>query len=220
MQILDTTTSDQLIFEWLRSEWWRLPVPGNKDLIDNPDLTDAGQNSQRLGLLNSYRHPIIGGLPRDIHPKWVNIEPEDLPNVYIVPTYDWFLDRGGTFLLTDTAANLKAGRGADLGGGHEIIRHHQEVDTKSQYLSDYDTATTTEVLLLIAPGEDGPYTIIDGTHRATALYLSYLQSPNMPWKGMLIADRRIANSRWYINSPQARWWIGQMGLFASQGRLW
>lgn len=195
-------------------------MPGNKDLIDNPDLTDARENSQRLELLNSYRRPIIGGLPRDIHPKWVNIETEDLPNVYIVPTYDWFLDTGGTFRLTDTAAHLKTGRGADLGGGREIITHHQEVDIKSQYLSDYDAATTNEVLVLVAPGEDGPYTIIDGTHRATALYLSHLQSPNMPWKGMLISDHRIANSRWHINSPQARLWIGHMGLLASQGRLW
>jgi hypothetical protein len=54
---------------------------------------------------------------------------------------------------------------------------------KVAYLAGYDDAATDEVIILIARDVAGPYTIIDGTHRPTALYLSHLTTPNTPWKG-------------------------------------
>jgi hypothetical protein len=87
-------------------------------------------------------------------------------------------------------------------------------------MDNYDATTTGEALILIASNESGPFTIIDGTHRATALYLNHLKEPNTPWKGILICDDRVAESRWFINSQQARLQIWQMGLFASHGLLW
>lgn len=202
MQVLGSASRDQMVLEWLRSERFKPGAPAvSAGLLDEPDLTDAAENRTRFDALYSYRHPIISQVPSGVEPVWVSIEARDLPHLHIVPTFDWFLDTGGTFRLTDTARHLRPGRGYLSPTGRVAIEHHRKVMAKVAYLAGYDAAATGEVIILIARDIAGPYTIIDGTHRSTALYLSHLKTPNMPWKGMLLAGARIAGCGWNVDPP-------------------
>ena len=93
------------------------------------------------------------------------------------------------------------GRGADPSLGLGPIEHYDKVRAISQDISTRGTALD-EPLILISPITAGPYTIIDGTHRAAALYESHRRNPNTPWEGILIRDPLVEQSAWFINS---RW---------------
>jgi hypothetical protein len=85
-------------------------------------------------------------------------------------------------------------------------------------LADYDARTTNEVLILISQNDDGPYVIIDGTHRATALYSNQLSGQaNLPWKGLLITHAQMRRDQWYVQSVPKR--IEMCNAWVQQGRL-
>ena len=147
-------------------------------------------------MLFRLRANIVRELPYHMRPDWVDIEKADLPHLYIVPCSEWYLDTGCTFRLADVPANLKAGR--------HPVDHLAKVDAIAPSLADYEAATTSEVLILNAADRAGPYTIIEGTHRAAALYGDHLRAPNLPWRAILVADPEIAHSPWHIESPQAK----------------
>jgi hypothetical protein len=194
MQFLIPASRDELVLTWLHSEWDRTdPL---RRLIDHPDLSDPVQNTTRAQMLFGTRGNILQELPYQMLPEWVNVEEPDLPNLYIIPCREWYLDTGCTFRLEDVPANLTAGR--------HPVDHLAKVNAITPSLADYDAATTSEALVLIAADRAGPYTIIDGTHRAAALYRNHLGKPNMPWKGILVADPAIAQSAWHVESPQAK----------------
>lgn len=221
MQFGGSTTQDRMILEWLRSERHKPGVPViNGSLLDQPDLADDRENRLRREALHSYRAPILDLLPAAVEPRLVMVEDVDLPKLYIVPSFDWFLDTGGTFRLVDTVANLQPGRGYLSPQGPQAITHYVEVMSKARYLSDYDAATTEEFLLLIASDAAGPFTIVDGTHRATALYLNDIEARNLPWQALLLADPSIGECLWHIESAQAQTAIRTNRVLASRGSLW
>jgi hypothetical protein len=208
MQILRTIPWEEAIRTWLDSEWYRLPGNINRVLVDNPDLTNAEENSERLTALCLHlgRAPILSLLPTVATVKLVNIEPSDLPKLYIVPSSDWYRDTNGTFRLSDASTYLRPARRA-------------KIAALENNLANYDNATTDQVLILIAVDEDGPYTMIDGNHRAIALHNLHLRNANMPWHTILIDDPRILYCIWYVESPLARANIANMRRAAAQGRL-
>jgi hypothetical protein len=208
MEILGTISWEGIVREWLDSEWYRLPGNGDRGLIDNPDLTNAEENSERLTALclNLNRAPILSLLPRVTVAKRVKIEPSDLPELYIIPSVDWYRDTNGTFLLSDASTYLRPTRRA-------------RIAALEGNLVNYDCTATDQLLILIATGEDGPYTIIDGNHRAIALHNLHLRNPNMPWRAILIDDPRILCCIWYIESRLAKANIANMREAARIGRL-
>lgn len=184
MDFLGPASRDELVLTWLSSEWDRTdPL---RQIIDHANLSDPVQNTARARMLFSNRRPILQELPYEMRPEWVNIRADDLANLYIIPCREWYLDTGRSFRLADTPGNLKAGR--------HPVDHLAKVDAIAPSLANYDAATTTEALILIASDRAGPYMIIDGTHRAAALYRNQLATPNLPWKGILVADEAIALS--------------------------
>lgn len=88
-------------------------------------------------------------------------------------------------------------------GQFQRINHLAAVEALASKLVDYDATTTGEVLILITADKIGPYTIIDGTHRAAALYRNHLTEPNLPWLGLLAVDPAMAGCQWHIESDQA-----------------
>lgn len=135
--------------------------------------------------------------------KWAEVERGDLLNLYIVPTPHWYLNTGGNFRLSSVETNLRPGRKSSIPGLGKI-EGYEKVDRLRKQLATYDAATTDEILIMIATSDVGPYTIIDGNHRAAALHLNDLSTPNMPWKGLLITGPSIASSPWDINSSSAQ----------------
>jgi hypothetical protein len=216
MQIIGPTTIEELTLVWLKSEW---DGTADRRLIDAPDLTDQEQNKARAALLRRHREPILKELPEKTSPVCVDIEEADLLKLYILPCFDWYLDTGETFRLVDTPAHLAAGR-EFLGWSRPYrFEHLSKVDAMAPALVGYEAATTNEVLILIAEDRSGPYTIIDGTHRATALYRSYLTGTKMPWRGIIVVNQAIAGCLWHIESPRARANMAQFKQFAELGVL-
>jgi hypothetical protein len=204
MDFLGPASRDELVLTWLSSEWDRThPL---RQIIDHPDLSDPAQNTTRAQMLFSNRGVILQELPYEMQPEWVNIQEDDLANLYIIPCREWYLDTGRSFRLADVPANLRAGR--------HPIDHLAKVDAITLSLAAADTIC--EALILIAADRAGPIMIIDGTHRAAALYRNRLAKPNLPWKGILVADPAIAQSIWHIESPQAK---RNLNLFAWEAGL-
>jgi len=206
VQFLGPATRDDLILAWLRSEWDRVPPPrpANRDLIDSPDLSNAAENAERVELLYRDRGVILKEVPAEVDYAWVLIEEADLQNLFILPCREWYLDTGGSFRLVDAPANLAAGREFRWGSYRQPINHLATVDALAPKLIGYDARTTDEVLILIAANWDGPYSIIDGSHRAAALYRNSLTEPNLPWKALLAFGPPIADCMWHIESAQAQ----------------
>jgi hypothetical protein len=213
VRILGPATRDDLVLAWLRSEWDRVPPPRqvNRDLIDSPDLSNAAQNAERAELLYRDRGVILKEVPTEVDYVWVLVEEADLEKLFILPSREWYLDTGGGFRLVDTPANLAAGREFRWGSYRQPINHLATVDALAPKLIRYDAGTTEEVVILIATNWDGPYTIIDGSHRAAALYRNSRTEPNLPWKALLAVGAPIADCIWYIEAAQA-----QKGMAGSQ----
>jgi hypothetical protein len=218
MKHLGATTYGELLTRWLRSEWYRLSGTPDYGLIAEAGPGDPAQHDRRLQLLRSIRQPILDELPIDGSIAWVDIEPGDLPELFIIPCFDWYLDTGGTFKLTDTQGNLRAGRGNVWEPGY--IDNRARTDSVAPYVERYSAHTTTEILVLVSVHETGPYTIVDGTHRAAALYEAHQVAANMPWRAILLRDARVADSPWYIESSRAQANLRTFASYATNGQIW
>jgi hypothetical protein len=83
VEILGTIPWEEVIRTWLDSEWYRLP--GNivdRGLVDNPDLADAEENSERLTALCLYlnRAPLLSPVPTVTVAELANIEQAICPD--------------------------------------------------------------------------------------------------------------------------------------------
>jgi hypothetical protein len=194
VRILRPSSRNELILAWLYSEWPRTDPA--RPLVDQADLADAAQNTTRTQMLFSIRANILQELPYAMRPDLVDIEEADIASLYVIPCSEWYLDSGRTFRLADVAANLAPGR--------HLVDHLAKVDSIASLLAAYEAPTTREVLILNAADRAGPYTIIEGTHRAAALHRNHLAKPNMPWRAILVADPSIKQSQWHIESLQAQ----------------
>ena len=173
MVILEDTTRDYTNLQWLKSESWKLGISGDA-LIDRPDLNDAAENQARSMRLQSYRSQITTQLPPNARYRHVRVEESDLPNLYILTVWDWFLDTGRTFELSNVGTHLsKRGRGGMIDGSRQDVHHFLNVMEKVPYVQSHDAETSDEHLILVTTHDHGPYTIIDGTHRASALFLEH-----------------------------------------------
>lgn len=220
MKVLRETTRDHLNLAWLRSEAWKLNVePSFVD--ERASLSDVEQNRRRAELLHAYRAPILDQLPADARYHEVRIEEGDLPKLYILTVWDWFLDTGRTYQLTNTQTHLKPDRGGIINGDHlPPVNHAAGVAEKRPFLTDYDAENSDEHLILVAADDQGPYTIIDGTHRATALLEQHHASPNLPWRGILITSPSMNTNRWHIGFDAAAHLVRELGQLADSGALW
>jgi hypothetical protein len=197
MRFLEDLTRDRLNLEWLRSEWWKGHAGADRSLIDDADLSDPIQNRRRAVLL-AYRSPILDGIPRDARYRSVLIEQSDLPKLYLLTCWDWFLDTGRTFQLVETRRHLRRNRGGLINGVRQDVDHAAEVERKLPYVERYRSDESDELLVLVADNSHGPFTIIDGTHRAAALLQLHDRAPNVPWRAILIESPEMASYRWHV----------------------
>jgi hypothetical protein len=214
-------TRDDVNLHWLRSEWWKLPLRReSRVLIESPNRNDPAQNEARSRILRAYRGPIVDPIPVDARYRHVRIEEHDLPDISILTCWDWFLDTGRTFALTNTLTHLQQGRGGVINGSRQRVVHFQTVKEKIPYIQDHGSDVFDEYLILVATEERGPYTIIDGTHRAAALLTEHQHSPNTPWNAILIDSPSMTANRWHIGFADAPHILSELGELADQGVIW
>jgi hypothetical protein len=221
MIFMGPATRDDVNLYWLRSEWSKLHLPDEaRRLIDNPDLNDPAQNAERSRILRNYRGFVLDYIPADARYRHVQVEEEDLPKLFFLTCWDWFLDTGRTFALTNTLTHLQHGRGGDIAGKRESVDHLRTVEEKIPYIRNYQADVSDEYLILVASKDSGPYTIIDGTHRAAALLMEHQQKPNTPWRAILIDSPNMTANRWHIRFGDATQILGGLGDVADDGGIW
>ena len=194
MRIIRISSKDEVYSYWLKSEWWskiRTHYPLDfqskaQGMVDNPNLDDSAENRCRENILYGYRSGILRQLPSDTMWQLAEIDNQDLPFIYIIPAEDWFEDTGRTFKLLDTKVSLRTD-GSHFDQVSKVIDHLRE------------KRLDHEKLILI--GSESTYTIIDGTHRASALVRS--DSP-LPWKAFLGKSPNMNNCCWHIESDMAK----------------
>jgi hypothetical protein len=224
MIVLGESSREELVFHWLRSEWQKLTVlptgvpPSSVHglLIDNADLGDEAQNHIRSLLLALVRHPILDGLPSDSRFRHVQVEASDLPELYLIPCGDFYRSTGTTFQLANVVTNLTD---EGMGWGQPAPPHKTTVEERDAYMGAYNAATTDEHLILVAANEDGPWTIIDGTHRAAALRIRHEDGPSTPWKAILIDSPSMTDYQWHIESAGAAELLQAYKNAAASGHL-
>lgn len=162
MKMIRSTNKYYVYAEWLKRELYRVK-PGLTEseifIIENPDLESLEENRKReVLLLSKYnRSQIIEKLPAQLDWYEAIIEEEDVERLFLLPTWDWFLDSGQTFQLIRVPSHLSPIR------GHRFLmmpNHHKKIERIP--LSE----NSQPVFIAIASKQNGPYTIIEGTHCA------------------------------------------------------
>jgi hypothetical protein len=208
--------------EWLKSEWWKMPPEIQSrfsHLIEQPDLTNADENATRSAILRALRDAILRHIPGDARYRHAKIEETDLASLFIITSWDWFLDTGRTYALSETLIHLQPNRGGRV-PALQRIDHRRSVDEKRRYLNDYDANSTDEHLIVVASGDGGPFTLIDGTHRAVALLVEHEQRPTFPWKAIVIDSPGMSANHWHIGFTGVTQKLAELGQLADQGSIW
>jgi hypothetical protein len=209
---------DEVYFFWLRSEQ-RLHPNLDQGLVASFDPGDQTAIVKRKALLRSVRGAILDRLPPGPTCQEVLVDESDLPNVYLITCFDWFADTGGTFRLLDTLDHLAPGRTYDFGRGIEHIEHYRKVEDSMDFLARENPELVDEYLVLIATDPVGPFTIIDGTHRATALLHMHQSQPTLPWKAFLMLAPDMATCTWHIEASAMPSKVRELQELTRQGRL-
>jgi hypothetical protein len=79
-----------------------------------------------------------------------------MSKLFVLTSWDRFLDTGRTFALSKTLSDLAGGRGGDIGGTRKVIDHLRDVTEKTPYVRDYEADSSDEWLILVATAEGGP----------------------------------------------------------------
>lgn len=235
MKFIRRATDQEIHHTWLKSERIKIERENPNinlkllhferkypNILNSPNFEDENENQRRKELLLYRRGKIIRLLPQDIVWHIVKIEQNDIKNLYIIPSFDWFLDTGRTFKLVDVLKNLSPNRGyyfsLEFRGP---ITHFNEVNRILAFWESNKEARLDEYLILVSTSKRGPFTIIDGTHRAVA-YLKKEES----CKGTFFCKAYCGISQkckffgWHIESDKARQHIKDFKNRADRGELW
>jgi len=161
MLIQGTTTDDEVYCQFLRSEPHRFHGDPNQGqlaaLVSTPDFSDINQNAARRGFLFSVRWPLLAQLPDPLQWHNATMEQGDLEKLRLIRNCGWD-DRAPDNILGEVRFPMNF----DLSSEEKITAILQRVTAP-----DFD-----KTLVLVAQTTDGPFTILDGNHRATAMMVA------------------------------------------------
>ena len=136
-------TFDAVVLAFLKAEWekWGLGRFADRELVDRADLADAAHNAARLRLLQ-VRGPLLQHVPADT--EWFEVRhlrAHHLWQLRNIHHIDWSEHSSANELLETARARPEPLRGAPEGWEPVLWAHHRH----------------------------GPFTILEGNHRLTAL---------------------------------------------------
>jgi hypothetical protein len=130
-------------------------------LVVRPNFGDIDENTARHIFLFSYRWPLLSKLPTPVQWHSATLQPGDLEKLRLI---------GGNCGWDDKAENNVLGGVRFPGTFDAASRRAISACLKRVVAADPHEEWLT--LLLIAQTPDGPYTILDGNHRAAAMMLA------------------------------------------------
>jgi len=161
--IRGTTTDDEVYCQFLRTELYRFRGPEQTSiaaLVNNPDFNDGSQNFDRRRLLFQVRYPLLAQLPNPLEWHSATMQTGDLEKLRLIRHCGWD-DKA----LDNLVGKIRFPTAFDLTGQKKIAAILERIAA-----SDFD-----KTLLLVAKVTDGPFTILDGNHRATAMMVAKLK---------------------------------------------
>ena len=181
MEIRNEVDGRAVLAAWLRSDWnsparteieFRLFVWNTgTDLIEHPRLDRRWDHWVRVKLLEGLKDPVWERLPEDT--RWVEaaVTPADVAGWRTRPEdAAWDLLSGGSGRIADVAACAHTGalpRGCPVREAH---RCQASLDGITRIARGMDRRPIADPILLLAPREGGPFTILDGHKRAAAAH--------------------------------------------------
>jgi hypothetical protein len=138
---------DAMVLAFLKGEWsrWRLADRGDVKLITEPDLTDPIQNLARRRLLQSIRGVLLAQIPRDT--RWFEVK-------HLSARHFWQL------------RNIHRSDWSGHSHTHELL---EMARLQPERLRQESNSWGSWRPVLWGHNRTGPFTIIEGNHRLTAL---------------------------------------------------
>lgn len=154
-----------VVQSWLQAEWYlphfdaiRASIPAA--FIESVDVNQPQMNQQKLDLLRSIRSPIIDPLPADTEWHTTSIDKNDLQRIFTVPSNDWATVSSNTYHPLKVIENL-----------HMDDGHAKKInEIKNSLDSNLDKR-----IVMVGTSVNSPLTIIEGNHRAVALFADALE---------------------------------------------
>jgi len=170
MKILRCLPEAVVEYEFLKAEWYKdgfNPVREKyNEIVVAGDLKNDEQNRIRKWLLWKARFIILRGIPSDTVWSLCEIDADQFCELRIIREIKWENTFRTAKKLKDVAAKVQEGVTdirIDLGLIEKIKQNIGKYDFK-------------EKLICISSGLDGPFTLIEGNHRAVAFQLKYLET--------------------------------------------
>jgi O-antigen/teichoic acid export membrane protein len=166
-RLIRRVTEDEVIAEFLKSDF-HCPefrdYQSMQDLVENPALDDAEENSKRRALLFIRHLALWKELPADTDWYEVEVGHADLENIRIFPRAQWRKVSRGSFSVVEVAEGLRT-------------RKHLLEDTFVKKINAMSECLSNgpadfAAVILIGVNENEPVTVLDGNHRLTAAILA------------------------------------------------
>ena len=151
------TTDDEVYHQFLRSEI-RNYTPDDQEVLlpvlNAPDFKDVEQNFLRRTALYSRRWKLLSQLPDPLEWRFGHLESPEISDLYVPKNCGW-----DSFCPGNRLTSIRYPEGCSEETRRKIRQISNEV-----LKPDFD-----RTLILIGQDEDGPFTILDGNHRAAAI---------------------------------------------------
>ncbi len=210
MNVIDTVSEHHAWCEFLRTEYLqhrdKVFGPECDRLTKSPDFADQSENDRRKALLISIRGAIVQTIPVDTEWQQVNLSPEEFARLYVLKYLSWAVLSDGSYLLSRAANNVfripmldskvvKAFAPYAARAEREAVHVREKVMTMLK--SGVETSQFRPIM--IRQTESNTMTIIDGCHRATALYIERFVKAKASLKavgGFLGTSSRMNECQW------------------------
>ena len=159
MQITGPIPAEAVVQAWMKAEWYgdffnpvRVYIP--QALIDDEDFGNQQNNELRYWLLHALRFNMLETLPAGITWYSATYETADIARTFIVQSNDWGPISGNTYQP------------------HGIIPNLNMNDSHAVKIRDIMTSLPVidRRLILVASDINSVLTIIEGNHRAIAIF--------------------------------------------------
>jgi hypothetical protein len=167
MQIIKQVPFEAVVHAWLKAEWYgeffnpvRNYVP--QALIDDDDFNNQQNNELRYWLLRALRFNMLETLPPGITWYSATYDSADIRRTFIVPSNDWGPISGNTYQPYVIMQN--------------IARDPNSTDAHAVKIKNIRASLPTidRRLIFVASDMNSLLTIIEGNHRAVAIFADAL----------------------------------------------
>jgi hypothetical protein len=197
MKIKESLSLEAMEAEFLKTEWYKdfyNPMREKYNaIVTAPDLSSSVHSQVIKSLLWQWRSPVLSRIPKDI--KWYlsELEGNDFGDLLIMRELSWYETFGNAKKLKDVAKSIFSGKIQSKGVNFEKIKAIKE---------NIGTHNFHEKIIVISSNPQGPYSILEGNHRAVAFQLKVEESgdkSHLP-KEVIVGESPDMGSSPWLNS--------------------